>query len=321
MKIIVGVPWTKRVPLPSVRVERARRDRLAERPLNECALSNTSLLPALVLAIGTLIGGAGCADDASASSDAKVATPDARVHELIEVLTPLRETVTSDIMDQKFLRGQELLSELRGGGREVGLAALRALGPGDNQVIDVERGLLDVASHAAPKDSLPLLEVLVTQYGPSLALRTEAVMLLAETSPQRAIEILEPIVARSRSSQTLPPAEFLVKSWVIACEQTGRSPVKELASVATDLFQDEAARIRATKELGRHTEPLATQALQAILIESTGDGYIRRMAVQGLRKSLPRESACAVFQRVAEREADMNFAKFLADTLDEHCGP
>ncbi len=321
----MGGPSTKRVPFRASRAlapgERRRPRRGALRSLGVCALSNTSFLAALALAVGTVLLACGCADSVSGSSDSKAATAETRIRELIEVLTPLDETVTSDISDQRFLRGQELLSELREGGRDVGLAALRALGTGDHRVIDIERGLLDVASHAAPQDSLPLLESLVTQYGPSLALRTEAVMLLAETSPERAIEILEPIVARSRSSQTLPPGEFLVKSWVIACEKTGRSPVKELASVATDLFQEEAARIRATKELGHHTEPLATQALQAILIESTGDGYIRRMAVQGLRRTLPRESACALFQRIAEREADMNFAKFLADTLEEHCAP
>ncbi len=276
----------------------------------------------LVASLGAAAAlGPGCSDRASASDSAKAVTPEARVQELVEVLTPLDATVTSDVLDQKFLRGQELLAELRAAGPDVGRAALRALGSGDHQPIDIERGLLDIASHAAPQETRPLLESLVTEYGPSLALRTEAVMLLAETSPQRAIEILEPIVARSRSSQTLPAGEFLVKSWVIACEKTGRSPVKELARVATDLFQEQAARIRATKELGRHDDPLATKALQAILIESTGDGYIRRMAVQGLRNTLPRESACAVFQRVAEREADMNFAKFLADTLEKHCAP
>lgn len=326
MEIIVGVPSTKPVPLDHVRrpplgskPASSGPDALSRRTrsLDVRAFSNICIA---VLALWT----AGSCDRAGSASDAahsKPATPDARIQELIEVLTPLTETVTSDIQDQKFLRGQELSSELRGGGREIGLAALRALGSGDEKNIDVERGLLDVAAHAAPADGRALLESLVTQYGPSLALRTEAVLLLAETSPERAIEILEPLVVRARSNQTLPAGEFLVKSWVIACEKTGRSPVKELCDVATNLFQEEAARIRATKELGRHTDPLAMHALQAILIESTGDGYIRRMAVQGLRQSLPRESACAVFRRVAEREADMNFAKFLGDVIEKHCAP
>ncbi|MFN0242035.1 MAG: hypothetical protein ACKVWV_04015 [Planctomycetota bacterium] len=246
----------------------------------------------------------------------------ARLAELVALLAPIEEVVTSDKSDARFIRAQELLGELRNGDRSVGLAALEVLRrEEEHRPVEVERGLLDVASHAAPEDARPLLESLVLQYGPSLSLRTEALLCLAETSPQRAIEIVQPLITRTRASQTLPPAEFLVSAWVTACEKTGRSPVKELADVATNLFQEEAARIRATKELGRHKEPLAQQALSAILIESTGDGYLRRMAAQGLRDTLPRETACSTFQRVAEREADMNFAKFLADLLEKNCAP
>jgi hypothetical protein len=251
------------------------------------------------------------------------AATQARLAELVAALTPLKTTETSDVTDKKFLQGQKLLAELRAGGRDVGLEALRVLRitptKDTPRPLAVERGLLDVAAHAAPEDARPLLAALVTQYGASLELRTEATLLLAETSPAAAIEVLEPMVAKARPTQTWPPQEFLVQAWVNACEKTGRSPVKELADVATNLFMDETARIRATKELGKHTEPLATQALQAILVESTGDGYLRRMAAQGIRDSLPAESACAIFEKTAEHEADMNFAKFLADLLDKNC--
>lgn len=249
--------------------------------------------------------------------------PNAELAELIVLMTPLEKTVTSDITDRNLFRSRELLGKLRSGPREVGLEALarlREVPPGDrSRPVDVDRALLDVAAHAAHEDARPLLEALLTEYGAALELRTEAALLLAETSPERAIELLEPMVAKARPTQTQPPAEFIVKSWVIACDRTGRSPVSELADIATNLFMDETARILAVKELGRRPEALSLQALQAILIESTGDGYLRRMAAQGLRDSMPKESGCEIFERVASREADINFAQFLADLLAKNC--
>jgi hypothetical protein len=185
--------------------------------------------------------------------------------------------------------------------------------------VDVERALLDVAAHAARKETQPLLDALVTQYGPSLELRTEALELYSKIWPAETIVILEPIITEARLDKTMPPAEFLVSAWVRACDAKGRSPVKELASAATNLFYDPTARTRAVKELGRYREPLATQALSAILIESTGDAYLRRMAAQSLRATLDRESACKIFETVAQREADTGMLEFLRDMLDKNC--
>jgi hypothetical protein len=259
----------------------------------------------------------------SAPSTTSTSDPKAQVHELVETLKPLKKTVTSDITDKQFIHGQALLTRMRNGGTAVGveaLSTLRSKQAGEEPwPIEVERGLLDVAAHAAPNESRPLLNALVTQYGPTLELRTHALVLLSETWPDDTIKILEPLVTKSRPNQTLPPAEFMVSSWVTACEKTGRSPVKELADVATNLFQDETARIRAVKELGRHKDPLATQALSAILVESTGDAYLRRMAAQGLRDTLDKESACKIFEIVAQREADQGMLDFMRDMLDKNC--
>ena len=85
-------------------------------------------------------------------------------------------------------------------------------------------------------------------------------------------------------------------------------------------FYDETARIKATKALGQYKDPLATQAISSILIESTGDGYLRRMAAQGLHDTLPGETSCDIFRRVADREADMNLLRFLLDMLEKNCG-
>jgi len=251
------------------------------------------------------------------------AAPNADLAELVLLMSPLEKAVTSDITDRNLLRSRELLTKLRSGPREIGLEALGRLreAPTDGRArpVDVDRALLDVAAHAAPEDARALLEALLTQYGATLELRTEAALLLAETSPERAIELIEPMVTKSRPNQTQPPPEFIVRAWVTACDHVGRSPVQELADVATNLYMDETARILAVKELGHRPEPLALQALQAILIESTGDGYIRRMAAQGLRDSLPKENGCEIFERVASREADVNFARFLADLLQKNC--
>jgi len=268
------------------------------------------------------------AEEGAAPTPPRVGTrpvehPNAELAELVVLMTPLEKAVTSDITDRNLLRGRELLARLRSGPREVGLEALERLKEvpsGDrSRPVDVDRALLDVAAHAAREEARPLLEALLTQYGAALELRTEAALLLAETSPERAIELLGPMVTKARPTQTQPPAEFIVKSWVTACDRTGRSPVRELADIATNLYMDETARILAVKELGRRPEPLALQALQAILIESTGDGYLRRMAAQGLRDSMPKENACEIFERVASREADLNFAQFLADMLAKNC--
>lgn len=308
-------------------------------PLDHRAVANRSrlgalgwLAPAIALCILSSCDGGGAEGAAPAprqpATTTGSSTPSAELAELLVLVTPLEEAVTSDITDRNLLRSRELLGRLRAGPRDIGLEALDRLretptpeATTDERArpVDVERTLLDIAAHAAPEDTRPLLEALLIQYGAALELRTEAALLLAETAPQRAIELIEPMVTKAHPNRTQPPAEFIVKAWLIACDRTDRSPVPELADVATNLYMDETARILAVKELGRRPEPLALQALQAILIESTGDGYLRRMAAQGLRDSLPKENGCEIFERVASREADLNFALFLADLLAKHC--
>lgn len=258
---------------------------------------------------------------------ARASTPtQAQLDELVEALTPLPADLTSKVLDRHLHRGQELLAAAKAGPRELGVAALQRLREGAPKgddglpIQEVERGLLQVAAYSAPDDARPLLENLVLQYGPTLHIRTEALICLADTSPARALEILEPMVTMARPNQTMPPAEFIVRAWVTACTRTGRSPVKELADVATNLFYDQTGRTAAVKLLGNYKDPLAIQALTAILVESTGDGYIRRMAVQALLEVLSPEDACSVILKVTDREADQNMLLFLRDVLEKRCG-
>ncbi len=261
---------------------------------------------------------------AAACSDTKgsapAGSPEARVAELVEALKPISKTVTSDISDAHFHRGNELVAELSAAGPEVGAAARRALQSRSEKDVQVERGLLAVAARADTAGTQTLLENLVTEYGPSLDLRTEAALLLAEVAPESALERIESMVLRETRNQTTPPVEFLVRAWVIACEKTGRSPVPVLCDVATNLLQEDSARIRAVAELGNYKDPRAEKALRAILVESTGNGYLRRKAAQGLRDTLPNETACDIFRNVADKEADLNFLAFLMDLLDKNCG-
>jgi hypothetical protein len=301
------------------RLRRSRTARGRSIPHARRANPNGRVPEALAsLAFLLALGAPGCSRTAHADA---APTCDDELKELVEVLSPLGKTVTSDITDRRFLRGRELLGILRASDRACGQKALAILRekPEKPRPVDVERALIDVGAHAAPEDAAPLLESLVTEYGPSLDLRTEATLLLAEIRPGRAIEILQPLVTQAKPGKTLPPAEFIVEAFTSACDAVGRSPVPELADVATNLFMDETARIRAVKKLAKRKEPLALQALQAILVESTGDGYLRRMAAQGLRDTLSREDGCEIFRKVADKEADLNFIEFLRDMIEKNC--
>jgi hypothetical protein len=158
------------------------------------------------------------------------------------------------------------------------------------------------------------------EYGYPIDDRTYATGFLAATSPEVYLEVAQPYVTRrGRATKTMPNDEFLVHGWITACAKVGRSPVPELADVATNLSMEDAARHVATEELGRHPDPRGRKALETLLVESTGNGYIRRKAAQALRDSVPNETVCALFRYVLSNEADMNFRVFLEDMISRNC--
>ncbi len=287
----------------------------APRSLTERALSNVAAPTFLALIV--MLGGAAC--DRPQPQAGAPGTAEAAIAELVEVFTPLDRTVTSDVEDEKFRRGLEVLEKCSNGGVAVGRAALAVLREQKQRNVPVERALLTVAARAATAETAPLLENMVKEYGVALELRTEALLQLSEVAPERALAVLEPIITKQKQLSTMPPQEFLVRAWVTACERTGRSPVPELCDVATNMFQEGAARVRSVKELAKHKDPRAEAALRTILVESTGDGYLRRMTVQSLHTLLPAETACVLFREVASKEADLNMLKFLADVLEKWC--
>ncbi len=275
----------------------------------------------LALAAGAIVPACGKEEKHAAATNAAAISPADQLllAELVEVSTPLQKTVTSDVTDKRFVRRLELLAELSSRPPAVGKAALQELQRRTEPVQDVEQALLRVAAKCDPEGTADLLANLATEYGPTLFLRTEALLLLGETAPVRALEVLQPWIGNARPGRTLPPQEFIVQAWADACDGVGRSPVPEMCDVATNLLLDGASRVRAVKELGRRPDPAGEKALRSILVESTGDGYLRRKAAQALRDSLPEEAACEVFRQVADREADPNMLAFLVDLLEEHC--
>lgn len=244
-----------------------------------------------------------------------------KVRWMMQELEPLDPNLTSDYHDRHFIRNQKMMEELVEGPRELGLAAMLAYADYGGEDVNVSRQLLRVAAHCAPEDSRELLAHLTLEYGYPISDRTEAALFLAETSPERYLEIVEPFVMRNeRLRRTMPNDEFLVRGWAIACEKSGRSPVPELAAVVMNLLMEDAARHFAAEELGKFQDPIGQNVLTSALIESSGNNYLRIKAAQSLARSMPRETACELFREVLEREASINFAKFLRSMLDYHCG-
>ncbi|HJO26888.1 MAG: hypothetical protein CMK00_01095 [Planctomycetes bacterium] len=265
--------------------------------------------------------GEGSGEQATSVSASADSSPEAAaITQLVRALTPPDLTWTSDRLDARFHAGRELLGRLKQGDPELGREALRRLLADNPEEITVRNGLLEVGAHSAPVDARPLLDQLVLEYGHRMSDRTEAVRLLAETSPARAEEILGPLLRQERLRQTMPDQEFLLAGWLTACERTGTDPVEVLATVAGNIFMQDAARHRAVQELGEHPGTLSRATLEVVLVESTGNGYLRRKAAQALASSLPAETACSIFKEVAEKEADRNMLIFLLNILEEVCG-
>lgn len=271
-----------------------------------------------VLTLGLALACSGDAERATASAD-----PGREVRDLVAALTPPPPDVTSDVQDNWISRRRATLVRQRNAGLDVGREALRRFETEPGLVTEVRQGLLDVAAHNLPQAVAPRLEELVTTYGESLGLRTAACELLAEVAPQRAFALLEPIVREARHSMTYPPQEALVRAYAAGAWASSADPGSVLAEIATDLRQDDAARTVALTELARCVDgphaAAAKQALETVLIESTGNGYLRRKAAQSIRDSFPAQEACALLERVADLEADLNFGMFLADMLAESC--
>jgi len=303
-----------------------RRPALSERASSH-AMRGRLAVPSVLLAVLLAACGEGRASESelhfAEPQVAREVSPEAQavVDELLAVLERPDPTLTSDHHDRWFHAQKACMAELlERGDVDLGIAALRTWEKYAGEDTLRRQSLLTVAAHNAPEESRGILEHLMLTFGYRMVDRAEATRLLAETSPERFLEAARPFVLRrGRPRQTMPNDEFFVQGWVSACEKVGRSPVPEMAEVVTNLMMEPYARTIAAKTLGRYPDPLGRKALETALIESSGDGYLRRKAAQAIRDSVPAEEACTLFSHVLSREADINFAIFLRDLIESNC--
>lgn len=245
----------------------------------------------------------------------------AKIREYLEAMVrpPLDET--SDVHDAWLHHTRRLTKALEQGGEHVGNAALHAFVGDAAEAYHTRRALLGIGARAAPESAVNLLHELTWNYGYRIEDRTEACLLLPEVDPEGYLEKAEEyLTRRGRKTKTMPDDEFLMSAWIDACGRAERSPVEMCADVATNLWMQPMARYIAATELGLHGgNPLAREALETCLIESTGDGMLRIKAAQAIAKGYPRENACAIFEDVLSREVSINFRKFLEDVISHYC--
>ena len=245
-----------------------------------------------------------------------------QIVKLLRALQELDPTLTSDHHDKWFIQNKRLVQELEMSTRpEIGWAALHAFSHYPERHFPIRRTLLAIGARVSPKEAEPMLAELAFNYDYYIEDRSEALLLLAETSPAVFFEGARPYIERQgKPFQTAPNDEFFVRGWLTACEQSGESPVEMMAQVATNLALEPYARVVAVRALGKHADdPRASGAIQTTLVESTGNGYLRRISAQTVMDGFPRETACALLQAVMNRDSDLNFARFLDDMIQLNC--
>src|SRR5262245_27522140 len=268
---------------------------------------------ALALVLLTALAGCG-------RSEAKSTAVAAReIADLIIALTPPPATAIPVVKSEHFATRKRTLERLRQASQAHGIEALRVYREEPPSLPEVRAGLLDVAAHTAPAESEELLVQLTTTFGEDMLVRREATELLGECVPARAIQVLEPILRDQYDGRTYPPEERMLEAWIRAKETRHEDPTELVARIATDLQRAQDVRHLATRALGAHDSPLARQALETLLVESSGNGYIRRIALQSLLAILPREAYCELVKRVQSHEADTDFILVLERALDENC--
>lgn len=217
------------------------------------------------------------------------------------------------------------MESMRNAGPEVGRAVYDEYQGNPDATLDVRRGLLEVAAFAAPDMMESELVQLVENYGEHLGLRTKACELLAETHPATAVAVLEPFILEPRPGVTLPPADIMVMSYAKAARAINYDAIDTLTSIATNLFVDETARQFAIREVAKYPGARAREAIRILMIESTGNAYLRRDAVKAFVEQAeidPETKAilCDTLIEVTNKETDVNFQVFMINVVEKYCG-
>ncbi len=281
--------------------------------------SRHRLVAALTVLLASLPPACNPAEPEAGGSNVSASDVERDLLDLIAALTPLPPEAPAGDQSDWHIRRRQTLERLRQASHAHGLEALRLWRERAGSLPEVLAGLLDVAAHTAPLETRELLVELVLEYGHDPLLRRKAAEFLAETSPETAIEILEPILRGEIHGRTFPPDEALLEAWNRAALATAHERAPLLCAVATDLNREQAVRHLATRLLGEVASPQGRAALEQLLVESSGNHMIRRIAAQSLLKTLPREELCALMRSVLEKEVDHNFQIFLDDLLIANC--
>jgi|FLOH01.1.fsa_nt_gi hypothetical protein len=251
---------------------------------------------------------------------------DRQIRDLISALTPASPTANSAIVSDWVDHRREVEGRLATAGPEVGQAALDKFLSDDDMILDIRRGLLRVAARNMPKDTIGLLETLFEEYGEQMGIRTCAIELLAENSPLDAIRLIGPILEARRPGKTYPSAERLVACYANAAKIAGidEDAAIALADYASNLFLDQAGRVVAVKALSNYPGSRTRATLRTVLVESTGDAYLRRMAGDSLvrlAKIDPETDAvlCDILNEIMNKEADVNFQLYLVSMITKYC--
>lgn len=279
-----------------------------------CAPDESSAAPP-----GQAEAGAESSDPAAASIEIA-----RKVRDLVSALTPPPPTSNSAVQSAYIERRRETLKELKQGSEALGHAVRRELEDNPDHILDVRRGLLEVAAYTVPAEMESVLAELVTEYGEDLGLRTKACELLGETHPERAVAVLEPLIREPRPGVTLPPAEIMVQTYAEAAQDSGYDAIDPLTEIATNLFLDQAARLFAVRAVADYEGARAREAIRVVVIESSGNGYLRRMAAQELVNhakidATTKAQLCDILTDIADKETDANFLDFMLKMLDKHC--
>lgn len=276
-------------------------------------------LRSLALALGlALLGGCG---DSKAGSGLSEVESRAAVDRLVTLFRPVDPVATSDVHDRNFRERSAQLESLHTAGATAGREALARFERAQTEPFDVRWALLEAAAYNAPSETQPTLERLILVYeGKGEELRTQAVRIAAETIPQRAVELYEPMLREPLARQTRPPQEELVRGWHTAAKKLGLKEARVLCDLVVDLRQPPDARYAAVNALADIGGERAIRALREVLVESASDGNIRRKSAQALQRIMPRDAFCALMREASEHEADEVFLLFLADMLDKNCG-
>jgi len=247
-----------------------------------------------------------------------------QLRDLISAFTPPPATANSAIRNDWVQRRTQLMEELSDAGPALGVAALDAFSADTDALLDVRRGLLEIAVKNAPEESAPVLIELFSEYGEVAGLRTKACELLPLADPKAAIDLIAGVLEDRYPGKSYPAEETMVRSYEEACVAAGVDFVPLLSIVAADLYEEQTGRLMAVRALSRAPGLRSRETLHTVLVESTGNALLRRGAAQALISLAeidPETDAvlCDILEEVMNREADLNFQNFLVNTIEKHC--